>query len=131
MRWRTLAATVLALTFFGAVQGFAATLSFGASTLSAGNAPVAACQNSGAATGTYSVAYDPAAAAYTVATVSMLDLDSSCAGKTISLTLTGTGSSSLATLTGTVPAGGGSVALTPGATIAAAAVTGVSVAILG
>ena len=38
---KTLFALVLALTIFGAVYGFAATLNVGANTLSAGNATVA------------------------------------------------------------------------------------------
>ena len=44
---RTIFAVVLALTIFGAVYGFAATLSVGANTLSAGNASVASCETSG------------------------------------------------------------------------------------
>ncbi len=55
---RTLFAVVLALTIFGAVYGFAATLNVGANTLSAGNASVASCQATGTPTGTYTVAYD-------------------------------------------------------------------------
>jgi hypothetical protein len=127
-RRRILFAVVLALTLFGATQGFAATLGTGTNALGAGNAAVASCQTSGAPTGTYTVSYDPALAGYTVATVHVTNLDAGCAGKAISLTLTGAGDS-LGTLTGTIPAGGGSLALTPGATVAAAGVTGVSVAI--
>ena len=41
---RTIFASVLALTIFGAVYGFAATLNVGTNTLSAGNATVASCQ---------------------------------------------------------------------------------------
>ncbi len=55
---RTLFAVVLALTIFGAVYGFAATLNVGTDTLSAGNATVASCQTSGSPTGTYTTAYD-------------------------------------------------------------------------
>jgi len=128
---RTLAAVVLALTLFGATQGVAATLATGTNALGAGNAPVASCQASGTPTGTYAVAYDPALAAYKVASVTVTSLDTSCGGKTISMTLTGTGSAGLATLAGTVPAGGGSLTLTPGAIVGAAGVTGVSVAISG
>src|SRR5881392_2127277 len=52
-RKKTLFALVLALTIFGAVYGFAATLSVGTNQLSAGNATVASCQASGTPTGTY------------------------------------------------------------------------------
>jgi hypothetical protein len=46
--------------------------------------------------------------------------------------MTGASAVNLGTITGTIPAGGGTLALTPGATpISAALVTGVSVAING
>ena len=129
---RTVVALVLALTIFGAVYGFAATLSVGANTLSAGNASVASCETTGTPTGTYTVAYDSTVPGYKVATVTVTGLDAGCANKAISATLTGASSANLGTITGTVPAGGGSLLLTPGATaIPAASVTGVSVAING
>jgi len=130
-RRRTLFAAVLALTIFGAVYGFAATLNVGANTLSAGNATVASCQASGTPTGTYTVAYDSTIPGYKVSGVTVTGLDAGCASKTVSVTLTGAASANLASLTGTVPVGGGSLALTPGSTVAAASVTGVSVAING
>ena len=129
---KTVFAIVLALTIFGAVYGFAATLNVGANTLSAGNASVASCQAAGTPTGTYSVAYDTTTAAYKVSGVTVTNLDTNCAGKSISVTLTGSaGATNLATFTGTVPVGGGSLALTPSSTVAAASVSGVSVAING
>jgi hypothetical protein len=128
---KTLIAVVAALTIFGAVYGFAATLNVGANQLSAGNASVASCQASGTPTGTYSVAYDSTLGAYKVSGVTVTNLDTNCASKAISVTLTGTGNSNLGTITGTVPVGGGSLALTPGSTISAASVTGVSIAING
>jgi hypothetical protein len=129
---KTVFALVLALTIFGMVYGFAATLNVGANSLSAGNATVASCQASGTPTGTYSVAYDTATAAYKVSGVTVTSLDAGCAGKSISVTLTGAaGATNLATIAGTVPVGGGSLALAPGSTVAAASVSGVSVAING
>ena len=129
---RTLFAVVLALTIFGAVYGFAATLNIGANTLSAGNATVASCESVGTPTGTYTVAYDSTVPGYKVASVIVTGLDATCATKAISVTLTGAANANLATITGAVPAGGGSMTLTPGATpITAASVTGVSVAING
>jgi hypothetical protein len=129
---RTVVAVVLALTIFGAVYGFAATLSVGANTLSAGNASVASCETVGTPTGTYTVAYDSTVPGYKVATVTVTGLDAGCATKAISATLTGAANANLGTITGVVPAGGGSLLLTPGATaIPAASVTGVSVAING
>ena len=128
---RTLFAVVLALTIFGAVYGFAATLNVGANTLSAGNASVASCQATGSPTGTYTVAYDSTLGGYKVGGVTVTGLDAGCATKAISVTLTGAANANLNTIAGVVPAGGGSLALTPGATVAAASVTGVSVAING
>ncbi len=128
---RTLFSIVLALTIFGAVYGFAATLNVGANALSAGNASVASCQASGTPTGTYTVAYDSTLAGYKVSGVTVTGLDAGCATKAVSVTLTGAANANLASLAGTVPAGGGSLALTPGSTVSAASVTGVSVAING
>ena len=132
MKRRTVFALVLALTIFGAVYGFAATLNVDANTLSAGNASVASCESIGTPTGTYALAYDTAIAAYKVSTITVTGLDATCAGKSVSVTLTSnTGATNLATITGTVPNGGGSLALTPGSSVAASSVSGVSVAING
>jgi hypothetical protein len=128
---RTLFAILLALTIFGAVYGFAATLNVGTNALSAGNATVASCQQTGTPTGTYTVGYDQPTAGYKVASVIVTGLDdTNCNGKAISVTLTGASSANLATITGTVPSSG-NLTLTPGATVSAAAVTGISVAING
>ena len=128
---RTVFALVLALTIFGAVYGFAASLNVGTNALSAGNATVASCQASGTPTGTYTVAYDSTIPGYKVATVVVTGLDTTnCNGKAISVTLTGASAANLTTLTGTVP-GAGNLTLTPGTVISAASVQGVSVAING
>jgi hypothetical protein len=130
-RKKTLFALVLALTIFGAVYGFAATLNVGTNQLSAGNATVASCQAAGTPTGTYSVAYDSTISAYKVSGVTVTGIDAGCATKAVSVTLTGAAGANLGTITGTGPAGGGSLALTPGSVISAASVTGVAVAING
>jgi len=132
MKRKTIFAAVLALTIFGAVYGFAATLSVGANTLSAGNATVASCETTGTPTGTYAVAYDTTNKAYGISGVTVTGLDAACAGKAVSVTLTSnTGGTNLGTINGTVPAGGGSLALTTSGYVAAATVSGVSVAING
>jgi fibronectin-binding autotransporter adhesin len=128
---KTIFALVLALTIFGAVYGFAATLNVGTNQLSAGNASVASCQASGTPTGTYTVAYDSTLAAYKISGVTVTGIDTNCASKTVSVTMTGAAGANLGTITGTAPVGGGSLALTPGSTISAASVTGVAVAING
>jgi hypothetical protein len=130
-RKRTLFASILALTIFGAVYGFAATLNVGTNTLSAGNATVASCQQTGTPTGTYTTAYNSTIPGYAVASVIVTGLDNTnCSGKAVSVTLTGTGSTSLATFTGTVPVSG-PLTLTPGSVVSAAGVLGVSVALNG
>jgi hypothetical protein len=126
---KTLFAFVLALTIFGAVYGFAATLNVGSNQLSAGNASVASCQASGTPTGTYTVAYDATITSYAVSGVTVTGIDVGCNGKTLSATLTGTGGTSLGTVSGTIS--GTSLALTPAAHLDAKNVTGISVAING
>lgn len=132
MKRRTLVALVLALTVFGVVYGFAATMNVGANPLSAGNATVSSCETS-TATGSYTVAYDTTAGTYKISGVSVSGIDAACAGKTLSATLTNNaGATNLATLTALVPAGGGTVSLgAPASTVTAAAVSGVAVAING
>jgi hypothetical protein len=126
---KTLFALVLALTIFGAVYGFAATLNVGTNQLSAGNATVASCQASGTPTGTYAVAYDSSITSYAVSTITVTGIDVGCNGKTLSATLTGTGGTSLGTVSGAIS--GTSLALTPAAHLDAKNVTGISVAING
>ena len=126
---KTLFALVLALTIFGAVYGFAATLNVGTNQLSAGNATVASCQAAGTPTGTYAVAYDASISGYKVSGVTVTGIDVGCNGKSLSATLTGAAGANLGSLTGTIS--GTSLALTPGSSISAASVTGVAVAING
>jgi hypothetical protein len=132
LKRKTVFALVLALTIFGAVYGFAATLNVGANTLSAGNATVASCESTGTPTGTYSLSYDTTNKAYGISGVTVTGLDATCAGKIVNVTITSnSGATNLASLNGTVPAGGGSLSLTPSGFISAANVSGVSVAIDG
>jgi hypothetical protein len=130
MKKKTLFAFVLALTIFGAVYGFAATLNLNTNQLSAGNATVASCQTT-TPMASYAVAYDSTLGGYKVGTVTVTTLDAACATKNISVTLTGAAGANLNTITGVVPAGGGIMALTPGVTVSAALVTGLSVAVNG
>ena len=130
MQKRTLFATILALTIFGAVYGFAATMNLNTNQLSAGNATVASCQAT-TPVASYAVAYDSTLGGYKVGTVTVTSLDSACASKNVSVTLTGAAGANLNTITGVVPVGGGAMALNPGATVSAASVTGLSVAVNG
>jgi hypothetical protein len=126
---KTLFALVLALTIFGAVYGFAATLNVGTNQLSAGNATVASCQASGTPTGTYTVAYNSSLSSYAVSNVTVTGIDAGCNGKTLSATLTGTGGASLGAVSGAIA--GTSLTLAAPANLDAKNVTGISVAING
>jgi hypothetical protein len=130
MKKKTLFAFVLALTIFGAVYGFAATLNLNTNQLSAGNAAVASCQST-TPVASYSVLYDSTLVGYKVGTVTVTSLDPACATKAISITFTGAAGANLLTLTGAVQAGGGVQVFTPGSTVSAALVTGLSVAVSG
>lgn len=124
------AALLLASAIFATVYGAAATLGAGTGFLSAGNATVASCE-SGAVTGTPNLTA-AANGAYVVDGVTVSGLDPQCGGKTIAVTLTGSGgTSSLLSLSGVVPQGGGDVSLSGGTRVDASAVAGVSVAIDG
>ena len=131
---RIIFASVLALTIFGAVYGFAATLNVSTNTLSAGNQSVASCQST-AVTGTYTTAYDSTVAApsYKVSGVTVTGLSAACGSKSVSATLTDSAGLPVGgTWTGTSAAAGGSLVLTaPASPVPAATVTGVSVAING
>lgn len=129
---RTLFAVVLAVTIFGAVYGFAATLNVGSNSLSAGNIAVASCQAT-PVTGTYTTAYDSTVPGYKVSSVIVTGLTTTCGSKTVSATLTDSSNNPIAggTLTGTAPVGGGTLTLTPASAVSAATVAGVSVAING
>jgi hypothetical protein len=131
---RTLISVVLALTIFGAVYGFAATLNVGANSLSAGNATVASCQASGTPTGTYTLAYDSAINGYKVSGITVTGMDPNCNGKTVSVTLTGAGNASLANGNAVYSSAGANTSVAIGslsATPSATTVTGVAVAVNG
>ncbi len=129
---KTLFAFVLALTIFGAVYGFAATLNVGTNQLSAGNAAVASCETVGTPTGTYAVAYDSTLPGYKVSLVTVTGIDAACVGKTVAVQPTGALNVALgAPLTGTAIAGGTLVLPAPASPLSAALVTGLSVAING
>jgi len=124
-------ASILALTMFGAVYGFAATLNFNTNTLSAGNQIVGSCDSAGAAVVKYTTAYDATSSGYKVTGVNITGLDTACNGKTISVELTGSGTNLPNALTSGAVAAGAYSAGAPGTTVLTKDVTGVSLALNG
>jgi hypothetical protein len=137
---RTLFAVVLALTIFGAVYGFAATLGVASNNLSAGNTTVASCET-GSVTGTYTTAYDSTLPGFKVASVVVNGVSAPCATKTVSVTLTDSSNAALGPASGTVgrwgprrwaaPRGGTVTLSAPASPVSAALVANVNVAING
>jgi hypothetical protein len=115
---------------FGTVYGFAASLNLNTASLGAAQTSVAACQ-SAALTATYSSSYSASAPGYTVGTVTVTGLASSCYGMAYKITLSGTGDASLGEATGTTPSSGSSFSATFSPAVSAGAVTGISVVISG
>ena len=95
MKKKTLFAFVLALTIFGAVYGFAATLNLSTNQLSAGNATVASCQSHHPCRRATRLRTTRRSAGYKVGTVTVTSLDAACATKSVSVTLTGAAGANL------------------------------------
>ena len=127
---RALGAIVAGLLMFGAVYGLAASLNLTSDSLGSGTATVAACQ-SAALNATYTSTYSATAPGYTVGTVTITGLASTCYSKPYKITLSGAASASLGEATGTTPATGTSFAATFSPAVAATSVTGISVVISG
>lgn len=127
---RVLTAIVVGLITFGGIYGLAASLNLTSDSLGAGNATVAACQ-AGALNATYSSTYSATAPGYTLGTVTVTGLASTCYTKAYKITLSGSGNVSLGEATGTTPATGTSFAATFSPAVSAASVTGISVVLSG
>jgi hypothetical protein len=125
-------ASILALAgllTFGAVYGFAASLNLATDSLGAADTTVAACQ-AGQLTATYTSTYSSTVPGYTVGTVTVTGLASTCYSKAYKITLSGSSNTSLGEATGTTPATGSSFAATFSG-VNAASVTGIGVVISG
>ncbi|PZR60742.1 MAG: hypothetical protein DLM71_10420 [Chloroflexi bacterium] len=127
---RILGALIAGLVTFGGVYGLAASLNLTSDSLGAGTATVAACQ-AGALNATYASTYSSSAPGYTVGTVTVTGLASTCYSKPYKITLSGSGNASLGEASGTTPASGTSFAATFSPAVSAAAVTGISVVLSG
>jgi hypothetical protein len=126
---RILAAILAGLFTFAGVYGLAASLNLTTDSLGSGTATVAACQ-AGALDATYTTTYSATAPGYTVGTVTVTGLASTCYGMAYRITLSGSGNTSLGEATGTTPSSGTSFSATFSG-VSAASVTGISVVISG
>lgn len=127
---RVLTAIVVGLITFSGIYGLAASLNLTSDGLGAGNATVAACQ-AGALNATYSTTYSATTPGYTLGTVTVTGLASTCYAKPYKITLSGSGNVSLGEATGTTPSTGTSFAATFSPAVSAASVTGISVVLSG
>ncbi|HYM82891.1 MAG TPA: hypothetical protein VEY67_01910 [Candidatus Dormibacteraeota bacterium] len=125
-----MAAGLACFLVFGAVYGLAASLNLTADSLGAATTTVAACQ---AATlnATYTSTYSATSPGYTVGTVTVNGLASTCYSKPFKVTLSGAASASLGEATGTTPATGTSLTATFSPAVNAASVTAINVVISG
>jgi hypothetical protein len=127
---RALVAALAGLFTFGGVYGLAASLNLTTDGLGAATSVVAGCQ-AGAMTASYTTAYSASLPGYTVSTVTVSGLTSTCYGKAYRVSLAGAGGASLGEVTGTTPSTGSSFAATMSPAVSASSVTGLSVVISG
>jgi len=135
LRKRVVLALVASATVFGAVFAFAASLNVASANLSAGNQSVISCDSDGVST-TYTTTYDSSIPGYKVSGVTVTGIASGCDGKTVAITLTGSGNSSLASASKSFSSAGANtqVVFSSGdlsAQPSAALVTGVNAVISG
>lgn len=118
--------TALVVAALCAASGAAATLGLGSNRLSAGNAAVSSC---GVSSLTATRTVDNSG---NVTQVSVGSVPASCGGATLTVTLVGSGGTSLGSASGTVQAGGGSLSFSSfGATVSAASLLSYSFAVSG
>jgi hypothetical protein len=127
---RGIAAALLGLFTFGGVYGLAASLNLTSDGLGAATSVVAACQAT-TLNATYTSSYSASAPGYTVASVTVTGLASTCYAKAYRITLTGAGNASLGEATGTTPSSGTSFAATFSPAVSANSLSGISVVISG
>src|SRR6185437_15482568 len=107
-----------------------ASLNLTTDSLGAATNTVAACQ-AGAMNATYSSSYSTTLPGYSVGTVTVTGLASTCYSKPYKITLSGAGNASLGEATGTTPASGTSFSATFSPALNAASITGIGVVISG
>ncbi len=127
---RAIVAALAGLLTFGGVYGLAASLNLTTDTLGSATEVVAGCQ-AGTLTASYTASYSASTPGYTVATVTVSGLASTCYGKAYRITLAGSGGTSLGEATGTTPSSGSTFNATFSPAVNALSVTGISVVISG
>jgi hypothetical protein len=127
---RTIGAVLAGLMTFGLVLGMAASLNLTSDGLGSATTTVAACQ-AGALNATYTSTYSALAPGYTVGTVTITGLASTCYTKPYKVTLSGAAGTSLGEATGTTPGAGTTIAVTFSPAVSAASITAINVVISG
>lgn len=123
-------ATVVSVTVFGSVYGFAASMGISTSGLGADNKVVASCGSG--MTFSYTTSYYSGLPGYAVNGISLSSIPAGCYGKSLAVTFTDGSNNSLGSqVTATLPsAASGSVSITPSANdIDASKVANVSVVV--
>ncbi|HET7572479.1 MAG TPA: hypothetical protein VFJ77_07410 [Gaiellaceae bacterium] len=121
-------AAVSAVTVFGGVYGFAASLGTTTSGLGADSKVVAACGSGIAAA--YTTAYSASLPGYTVNAVNLSSIPASCLSKGYKIQLTGASGTAVGgELTGTLPASGDTASISTSGAVDASQVQGISVVI--
>lgn len=119
-------ATAVALTAFGGVYGFAASLGITTSGLGAGSAVVAACGTG--TTVSYSTTYTAAISGYSVSQVNLASIPAACLSKSYNIQLTGAAGATVGSaMSGTLPSSGTTANIATSGNPDASLVTGVSV----
>lgn len=130
VRRRPILGLIVGGILFSTVFAFAASLTVGTNSLSAGNAAVGSCDADGVTTA-YTTAYDSAVPGYKVTAVTVSGIDATgCAGRSLKVDLVNTSNASIGSGTATVSAASMAVSITTG-TPNAALVTNVHVVIAG
>jgi hypothetical protein len=127
---RIVGAVLAGLMTFGLVLGMAASLNLTSDSLGSATTTVAACQ-AGALNATYTSTYSATAPGYTVGTVTITGLASTCYSKPYKVTLSGAAGVSLGEATGTTPASGTTIAVTFSPVVSATSITAINVVISG
>jgi hypothetical protein len=121
-------AAVVAMTVFGGVYGFAASLGTTTSGIGADSEVVAACGTGLAAA--YTTGYSASLPGYTVSSVDLSSIPATCLSKGYKIQLTGASGVAVGSeMTGSLPASGTTATISTSGTVDASLVQGISVVV--